>query len=254
MILVGLLAPAHAACDPVPVADVGADARAVSMAEVGDDSALAWIDERGGHLVLVDAGGKPTMPVKALGPASEVHVLGDPSGWIAVTRTSQWAGRDACRIAATRVNRKGNRLEHRTLISDACPLETPSLAAVLREGTLLVAATTAHPAGASSRDLRITRWLPAPAIPQPLDAVFVEPQLRVEGLVATAAGLDLYWSAGDDHRRSTLDPSGVPRGPTQHSPVPFVSSAAEAGDRVAGASGRGASIADGRLLFQGCAR
>ena len=253
MTLLALLASVHAACDPVPVLAVGADAHAVSMAEVGEDSALAWIDERGGHFVVVDAGGKPTMPEKALGPASEIRVLGDANGWIAVTRTSQWAGRDSCRIEATRVNEKGNRPEHRTLISDACPLETPALAAAVREGTLLVAATTADAPGASSRDLRITRWAPAPALPQPLDAVYVEPGLRVEGLVATAEGLDLYWSSGADHRRSTLDPSGVPRGPAQHSALPFAPFAPDPGERAAGPSGRSASIADGELRFQGCA-
>jgi hypothetical protein len=249
-----LASAAHAACDPVPVVGVGADAHAVAMAEVGELSALAWVDAGGGHLVVVDAEGNTTMAVKALGPVADVLVLGDANGWVAVTRTSQWAGREACRVEATRVNRKGNRAEHRTLISDACPRETPSLAAVLRDGTLIVAATTADPPGASSRDLRITRWAPAPAIPQPLDAVYVEPGLRVDGLAPTADGLDLYWSAGTDHRRSTLDHSGVPRGPAKHSSTPFVTGSPEPGDWVAGPSGRGASIANGALRFHGCTR
>jgi hypothetical protein len=252
MMLSAIVASAHAACAPVPVLAVGADAHAVSMAEVGEASALGWIDEEGGHLVLVDAEGKPKM-VKALGPAAEVRVLGDASTWVAVTRTSQWAGHGACRIEATRVNEKGKRLERRTLITDACPLETPSLAAALRDGTLLVAATTTDAAGASSRDLRIARWAPAPAIPQPLDAVYVEPGLRVDGLVPTAEGYELYWSTRDGHRRSTLDAYGTPRGPTQRSPAPFVPPAAEPGDRAEGRSGRAAWIAEGVLRFQACA-
>ena len=254
MIPLALLAAARAACDPVSVLDVGADAHAVAIAEVGEASALAWIDERGGHMVVVDADGKPKTPVKGLGPAAEVHVVGDANGWLAVTRTSQWAAHGPCRIDAWRVNAKGNRPEHRTLISDACPLEMPSLAAALREGTLIVAATTAEPPGTSSRDLRITRWAPAPAIPQPLDAVYVEPGLRVEGLVATAEGFDLYWASGADHRRSTLDPSGVPRGPAKHSSTSFVPPIPDAGVEVAGPSGRRASIADGALRFQACPR
>lgn len=254
MISFSLLAAAHAACDPVSVLAVGADAHAVAIAEVGEESALAWIDQSGGHMVVVDADGKPTVPVKALGPAAEVLVLGDAKTWLAVTRTSQWADHGACRVDAWRVNAKGNRPEHRTLISDACPLEMPSLAAALREGTLIVAATTADPPGTPSRDLRITRWAPAPAIPQPLDAVYVEPGLRIEGLVATAEGLDLYWASGTDHRRSTLDPTGVPRGPAKHSAAPFVPAIPEPGAEVVGPSGRRASVADGALRFQACPR
>jgi hypothetical protein len=254
MIALALLAAARATCDPVPVLAVGGDAHAVSIAEVGEASALAWIDDSGGHMVVVDAGGKPTMPVRALGPAVEVHVLGDATAWAAVTRTSQWADQGACRIEALRVNARGNRPERRTLISDACPLEMPSLAAALREGTLIVAATTADPPGTPSRDLRITRWAPAPAIPQPLDAVYVEPGLRVEGLVVTEEGLDLYWASGADHRRSTLDRSGVPRGPAKHSTTPFLAPRPDAGDWVAGPSGRRASVAGGTLQFQACAR
>jgi len=254
MILLVLLAAARAACDPVSVLDVGADAHAVAIAEVGERSGLAWIDASGGHMVVVDMDGKPTMPVKTLGPASEVLVLGDATGWIAVTRASQWADHGACRVEALRVNAKGNRPEHRALISDACPLEMPSLAAALREGTLIVAATTADPPGTSSRDLRITRWAPAPAIPQPLDAVYVEPGLRIEGLLATAEGLDLYWASGRDHRRSTLDPTGVPRGPAKHSATPFVAAIPEPGAEAAGPSGRRASLADGALRFEACPR
>jgi hypothetical protein len=252
MIPLALLAAVHAACDTVTVVEVGPDAHAVSLAEVGEKSALAWIDERGGHMVVVDAEGEPTMAIKALGPAAEVQVVADATGWLAVTRTSQWADHGACRVDALRVNAKGNRPEHQTLISDACPLEMPSFAVALREGTLIVAATTADPPGTSSRDLRITRWAPAPAVPQPLDAVYVEPGLRVEGLVATAEGLDLYWAAGADHRRSTLDASGVPRGPAKHSATPFVPARPEAAEEVAGPSGRRASIADGALRFQAC--
>ncbi len=254
MTLLLLSVSAYGACDPVVVADVGPDAHAVSMAEVGDATALAWIDEAGGHLLVVDAAGRTTMPARALGPAVEILVLGDAEQWVAVTRTSQWAGRDTCRIQATRTNAKGNRPEHRTLVSDACARETPALAAVLREGTLIVAATTADPPGATSRDLRITRWAPAPALPQPLDAVYTESGLRVEGLAATADGLDLFWAAGTDHRRSILDPSGVPRGTAQHSTTPFVEPAPEAGEWVAAPSGRGASIAGGTLRFRSCVR
>jgi hypothetical protein len=254
MIPLALLAAANAACDPISVLAVGGDARAVSIAEVGEASALAWIDDGGGHMVVVDAGGKPTTPVKALGPAVEVHVLGDATGWLAVTKTSQWADQGACRIEALRINAKGNRPERRTLISDACPLERPSLAAALHEGTLIVAATTADPPGTSSRDLRIARWAPAPAIPQPLDAVYVEPGLRIEGLVVTADGLDLYWASGADHRRSTLDRSGVPRGPAKHSTTPFLPERPDDGEWVSGPSGRRTSVADGTLRFQACAR
>jgi hypothetical protein len=252
MIALALLAAAHAACDPITVLAVGADAHAVAIAEVGEKSGLAWIDEHGGHLVLVDANGKPTMPVRALGPAAEVQVVGDAKQWVAVTRTSQWADHGACRVDALRVNAKGNRPENRTLISDACPLEMPSVAAALRGGTLIVAATTADPPGTSSRDLRITRWAPAPAIPQPLDAVYTEPGLRIEGLAATAEGFDLYWGSGADHRQSTLDATGVPRGPAKHSAVPFVPATPEPGDSADGPSGRRASLAEGALRFQAC--
>src|SRR3982751_2305723 len=103
-----LIAAAWAACDPVSVLDVGHDAHAVVIAEVGEKSALAWIDEHGGHVVVVDAEGKPTTPVKALGPAAEVLVVGDATQWVAVTRTSQWADHGACRVDALRVNAKGN--------------------------------------------------------------------------------------------------------------------------------------------------
>jgi len=254
MISLSLLAAAHAACDPVTVLAAGADAHAVAIAEVGEKSGLAWIDEGGGHMVVVDADGKPTMAVKALGPATEVQVVGDAKTWVAVTRASQWADHGACRVDALRVNAKGNRPEHRTLISDACPLERPSLAAALREGTLIVAATTADPPGTSSRDLRITRWAPAPAIPQPLDAVYVEPGLRMEGLVPTAEGFDLYWASGADHRRSTLDATGVPRGPEKHSALPFVPATPEADDSATGPSGRRVFIADDALRFEACAR
>jgi hypothetical protein len=252
MISLALLAAARAACDPVSVVDVGSDAHAVAIAEVGGQSALAWIDEAGGHVVVVDADGKPTTPVRALGPATEVLVVGDASGWHAVTRTSQWADHGACHVDALRLNAKGNRPEHRTLISDACPLEIPSLAAAVREGTLIVAATTADPPGTSSRDVRITRWAPAPAIPQPLDAVYVEPGLRIEGLVATEGGFDLYWASGADHRHSTLDATGVPRGPAKHSTTPFVAATPEPSDSATGPSGRRVSVADGALRFQAC--
>jgi hypothetical protein len=254
MIPLSLVAAVQAACDPVSVLAVGPDAHAVAIAEVGDESALAWIDGDGGHMVVVGAEGKPTMPVKELGPAAEVLVLGDAKQWLAVTRTSQWAEHGACRVDALRVNAKGNRPEHRTLISDACALEMPSLAAALREGTLIAVATTADPPGTSSRDLRVTRWAPAPAIPQPLDAVYVEPGLRVEGLAATAEGFDLYWASGADHRHSTLDGSGVPRGPEKHSASPFVPAMPEAADSVAGPSGRRASITAGALRFEACPR
>jgi hypothetical protein len=118
---------------------------------------------------------------------------------------------------------------------------------------LLVATTTADPPGSSARDLRITRWAPAPAIPLPLDAVYTEPGLRVLGLTPTANGFDLFWSSGNDHRRTALDPTGVALGPPKHSASPFVGAAPDAGDWVRAPSGAGASIAGGALRFRGCA-
>jgi hypothetical protein len=253
MILLPLLGYAHGACsDRVPVVAVGKEAHAVAMAEVADDTALGWIDENGGHLIVVDAAGKPTMSARSLGPAVELVVLGDAESWVAVTRTSQWASHGACQVEATRTNAKGHRLEHRVLIPDACPMEAPALAAALRDGTLFVAATTADPPGAPARDLRVARWAPAPAIPESLDAVYREPDLRIDGLTTNPEGLDLFWSAGADHRKSTLDASGVARGPVRHSATPFVPATRDSVDWVAAPGGKGASVSDATLWFRGC--